>query len=372
MTISEHSFEPRWASVPGDSIQAILRQRGWTVDDLSDRLGIGDPPTRRLLTGESEITEAVATLLAQHLGGSQRFWLSRERQYRESLHAVAADELARSLPIAQMIKLGWIDKHQSWRDQALAGLEFLDVDDAAAGNRRVRDALSGSRYRSSSAHQPDPVTRAVWIRKTEIEATKLSIGEWSPARALAQVGSLRALTRVRDPEKFVPELQTVAASFGVAVVIVRPPMGAALSGAAFEAADGRKVIALTARHLSDDHFWFTLMHELGHLVLHAGEGSFVDDFDGDRLSDAADAMEREADRFAQNALWPNRESDLAGTHSPRVSKREILKVASEIGVSPGVAVGQLQHQGILQFNQLNTLKRRYRWEGSSLRTAGKR
>jgi HTH-type transcriptional regulator / antitoxin HigA len=33
-----------------------------------------------------------------------------------------------------------------------------------------------------------------------------------------------------------------------------------------------------------------------------------------------------------------------------------------IGISPGIIVGQMQHQGMLGPSQLNWLKRRYTWD----------
>jgi hypothetical protein len=47
--------------------------------------------------------------------------------------------------------------------------------------------------------------------------------------------------------------------------------------------------------------------------------------------------------------------------------REIIKLAHQVGVAPGIIVGQLQFQGRLSFGSgMNHLKRRYRWAGTSL------
>ncbi|QEO15062.1 ImmA/IrrE family metallo-endopeptidase [Agromyces intestinalis] len=368
MTTAVSTFEPRWASTPGDSIRAILERRGWTADDLADELGIGDPATRRLIQGETEISEDLASKLAACLGGSAKFWLTRERQYRESLFWLSADQLAQQMPIAQMVQLGWIAKSESWREQAKLGLEFLDVENAEEGAALVAQASSNTHYRASDTFSSDAVTLAVWLRKAQLEAAQLDVADWSAQELRAQLDKIRALTKEADPAVFVPALQRIAGRAGVAVVVVRPPKGAALSGAALTGMGGRRIIALTARHLSDDHFWFTVFHEIAHLLLHGAEETFIDDFGVGADAAGSAAIEEEADSFARDALVPRGTGQLHGLTGRGPTKRDVLRLASRAGVAPGIVIGQLQHAGVLQFNQLNTLKRRYKWDGSSLRT----
>lgn len=360
------AFEPRWASSPSDAIRRLLDHRGWTAEDLADQLGIGDPATRRLLAGSQEITDEIAALLADRVGGSTSFWLARERQYREAAEWLTADELVQRMPMSQMIQLGWVDSSDSWRSRARIGLAFFGASDAEEGSRKIRDAIGGAHYRTSSAFSSDEVILAAWLRRAELEAEELGVGEWNAARLRDSLPAIRNLTRVADPAEFLPALQRIAADAGVAIVVVRAPKGCVLSGAAFRTASGTATVALTARHLSDDHLWFTIFHEIGHLLLHGAEETFLDDFEGAERSAEASSAESEADRFAQHALVPS------GIDSLRVSgrgptKRDVLRFASRENVSAGAVVGQLQHEGVVQFNQLNTLKRRYKWDGTTLR-----
>lgn len=360
------TFEPRWASKPADAIRQLLERRGWTAEDLADRLEIGDPAARRLLTGESEITTDLAELLSDRLGGSASFWLTRERQYREAVHWLTADDLVQRMPISQMVQLGWVDSSESWRSQAKIGLDFFGASNAEEGAKKISEAIGSAHYRSSSAFSSDEVTLAAWLRRAEVEADALSVEHWNPIRLRDSLPRLRNLTRVPDPRSFLPALQQIGSEAGVAIVIVRAPKGCVLSGAAFRTASGTPVIALTARHLSDDHLWFTVFHEIGHLLLHGTDETFLDDFESAATSDEASALEAEADQFAQQALVSADIDSLRGA-ARGPSKRDILRFASQGNVSAGVIVGQLQHKGVLQFNQLNTLKRRYKWDGTTLK-----
>lgn len=67
-------------------------------------------------------------------------------------------------------------------------------------------------------------------------------------------------------------------------------------------------------------------------------------------------MEDEADQFAQETPIP--ESDASELPSLK-QIADIVAFAERIGVSPGVVVGRLQHDGVIGYGIGNKLKRRY-------------
>lgn len=114
-----------------------------------------------------------------------------------------------------------------------------------------------------------------------------------------------------------------------------------LDGAAIRLPDGSPLVALTLRHDRLDNFWFTLLHELGHVVLHLyadEQDAFFDDLD----KESVDVCEKEADSFAREALVPEKEWKKAkfDEHAPRA---EVLKFASRLRISPAVVAGQVRH-----------------------------
>ncbi len=57
-------------------------------------------------------------------------------------------------------------------------------------------------------------------------------------------------------------------SFGIHFVISQHLPKTYVDGAVFKSQDGKPVIVLSLRHDRVDNFWFTLFHELGHIVKH--------------------------------------------------------------------------------------------------------
>jgi HTH-type transcriptional regulator/antitoxin HigA len=118
---------------------------------------------------------------------------------------------------------------------------------------------------------------------------------------------------------------------------------------------------MTLRHGSNDHFWFTFLHELGHLVLHRRTGVFADD-DASDLSEGKE--EREADEWAEEMLVGRARFGAFCRREPR-SKIDVETFAHEVGVHPGVVVGMLQHRRVLPWTHLNGLKQRLDIEACS-------
>ena len=208
-------------------------------------------------------------------------------------------------------------------------------------------------FRTSPSFDANPAAVIAWLRQGEIESFRIRCGPWDCQKVQETIPSLRQLTRRKDPETFLPELTRYCASSGIAVVIVRAPRGCRVSGAVRFVEHDKALLQLSFRYLSDDQFWFTFFHELGHLLLHEPKEVILEEVDGSVTKE-----EEEANSFSANVLVP--EQSRASMMKLRTS-REVIKFARRIGISPGIIVGQLQHLGKLRYNQLNKLKRRYSW-----------
>lgn len=83
MVDSVGSFNPDWASPPGDTIADLGRERRWTPRKLAEHLDLDPEIVNRVIKGEIAVTEDIALRLAGLFGGRAGFWLAREAQYKE-------------------------------------------------------------------------------------------------------------------------------------------------------------------------------------------------------------------------------------------------------------------------------------------------
>ncbi len=354
---SSHEFHPDWASAPGDTIADILGDRGLSLAEFAQRMGQTPEHARDLLQGRVSITIAIARRLEKVVGASVEFWMSRDFQYRQDiarLHA-ANEEWLTELPVGDMIKFGWLKPVPHPSDEMTACLRFFDVPSVSAWRQAYADLREKVAFRKSPSFDSRLAAVAAWLRRGEIESEVIECSPWDPRRFEEALSSIRSLTREKNPSRFIPELRKLCAASGVALAIVRAPSGCRASGATRFVSLNRALLMLSFRYLSDDQFWFSFFHEAGHLLLHGEKGFFLEGIDT-----PATIEEQEANDFAERTLVPpNFHRALLDLPA---DSRKVIRFARRIGVSPGIVVGQLQHYKRIKHNQLNRLKRRFKWE----------
>jgi plasmid maintenance system antidote protein VapI len=357
--MNDRTFAPDWLSAPGGTMLDVMEERDLSSKELAALLGYSLDRTERLIAGKESITRDVAALLAEHLGGSENFWFSRERNYRNEVARLqtegnvnAARAWLNELPLKDMQKFGWVSSHTHPEDNAAACLKYFGVSNVKEWRSKYSQVLSLVSFRMSPTHKSEPGSVIAWLRYGELKSEEILCRTWNPDNFARSLISMRRLTRKKSPSAFIPELRKLCAENGVALVIARGPTGCRASGVTRFLSSKKAMILLSFRYLADDQFWFTFFHEAGHLLMHGQKALFLEDG-----SDASLKEEHEANLFAQNILIPPEAR--AEFLSLRPNKDSVMKFAIKIGISRGIVVGQLQHQRRLEPSQLNFLKRRY-------------
>jgi plasmid maintenance system antidote protein VapI len=363
-------LEPRWASPPGATIASVLAERDISTPDFGRRVGLQEEEVRRLLAGDLPITVDLARRLAQIVGATTNFWLTREAQFLEDRARVDADLWSRQLPIQQMAAFGWVDKPKTWKDRIALSLEFFGVSSVEAWEEHYDRQVYASHYRTSPTYELDPLAATVWLRAGErLVKSRGPIPQFDHEAFAAAIPRFRQLTRRRDPELFIPELVATSATCGVHVAVVRAPSGCPASGAS-RIYDSRPLIQLSARYLTDDHFWFTFFHEVGHVLNHHLDRGFLDILESTVTDEepageetgTGDELEQEANAFATGCLLGEDAEHVLARDSGRWSHRSIIREAVRLGIAPGILVAQLQNAGVIPRSHFNRLKRTYAWD----------
>ena len=181
------------------------------------------------------------------------------------------------MPIREMTRFGWISPQSDWASRADACLSFFGVEDLAEWRSRYEPMLAATRMRISAAVPSKRPAVAAWLRKAICEAEAVTAAPWNASMLRDSLDAVRALTWNKDPGNFMPKLQHLLASAGVALVVLRALPGCPASGAALFLSPDRAMIAVSGRFLADDQFWFTVTHEIAHLLLHQPDQAILDD-----------------------------------------------------------------------------------------------
>lgn len=352
-------FTPDWVSPPGETILDLLEERDWTQVQLAERLGYTPKHVSLLINGKVSITEEAALKLERVLGSSVGFWLNREAQYRAQLARLEEGERLQKwtpwlaeLPVQELMKQGVIEKRPiNAKNKPGLVKEFLQFFGVASPEDwgSYYAGMNGA-FRRTKEAQSDVGAISAWLRCGEIEAEHLDCPKYNKAKFEKAVQVIRSLTLLSQEES-VLQMQQLCQRAGVVFVLVPSIPQAHVSGLARWLNPHRALIQLSMYGKSNDRFWFTFFHEVAHVLLHDKEDIFLDEWSGRTCVESE--QEREADRWAREFLIPPQyEAQLAQLKS----KESVIEFARQIGLHPGIIVGRLQHDQIIQPSWMNDLK----------------
>ncbi|WP_392338822.1 ImmA/IrrE family metallo-endopeptidase [Loktanella salsilacus] len=353
-----HQIGSDWFSKPGDSLRNLMQRKGISADEVGSHLG-GVSVLRGILDGSRAIDEDIAAKLVAAAGGTIGFWLERQRRYDVALDKAVntaiqneSDDWLNWVPVPGKKFRGKLTADRV-RSELRNRMSFFNVPSIEVWQNRYGKHRESTLFRTSGSFTSEDASVLLWLRRGELEADLVTTQPWNVQMLRDRIFEIRKLSRIRRPSQFLPKLKSLCAEAGVAVVVVKTPAGCHASGASRLVGPNKAMLLLSFRHRTDDQFWFTVFHEIGHLVMH-GAKAFVD------VETAfEDHYEREANEFAAACIVPeNRIPELMSLNADR---NEVLRFSVSLGVAPGLVVGQMQHRGHITHREMNFLKRRWSW-----------
>lgn len=361
-----NEYDPDVVTPPGETLQDILDALGMTKTELALRIGKTPKTIGEIVNHHTPITPDMAADLEKAVGTPASFWNNRERRYRESLVRAARRQRMRqevawlkSMPVREMIKLGWIEDLRDKVDQMSAVLQFFGV--SSSNQWRELWLSPQAVFRASRAFASQPEACSAWLRKGELAAREVECTPFDGTGFRTVLGHIRSLTK-ETPERFQHETVRLCSRAGVALVFTPPIKGARVYGATRWLTSDKALIQLSLRGKLEDFLWFTFFHEAGHILLHRKKRIFIEvekDKDVAIPDEAGDADEAEADEFARDFLIPLRPWQRFIESGEYNSRDSVKTFADKMGISPAIVVGRLQHEGLLPHTHLNPLRRRF-------------
>lgn len=351
-------WKPTWSVAPGEVLVEALEERVMTQAELGRRMARPLKTISEIATGKAAITPETAIQLERALGISAALWLGLESRYREAL-ARQQDredleghvEWLHRFPIKELVGRKIIDRQAPEAEQAASLLAYFGVSSPAGWQQFWGPRVAS--YRMSETLSVSPYAVAIWLREAEREVEDIELPAFDPLRLRAIVPEIRSMTTALVLAMAVEESRELLGSAGVGLLLAKGVRGAPASGAVRWIRNNPWIL-LTLRHRTDDHLWFSLFHEIGHLL---EGGRRKDHFE--QLSDNSTTRSDEsaADTFAREALLPDFESsDLMRAN--QLDRRVIRETAGEYGVAPGIVVGRLERDKKVHPGQFSDLKRR--------------
>jgi len=345
---------PDVALLPGELLADELEARGMTQAELARRTGRPVQAINEIIKGKKEITPKTALELERVLGTPAYVWLNLERDYRfnkarlADLKRLSAQvENARKFPYREMANLGWVEDTRDPIERVRELLKYFGVARLSAVTQ-----VHSAAYRKSRTRNASPEALAAWLRKGEIDAADVKTKPFDAQKLKAALPRIREMTKW-PPEEFQQPLCDVCAECGVALVFVPHLPKTHANGAVRWLTKDTALVQLSVLHRYDDIFWFSLFHELVHILRHGKRAVFIEGKGMKRTDE-----EREADRFAADTLIPPDAFEHLQMLEP-YSRVRVKAFARQIGVAPSIVVGRLQHEGLLSHRHLKDLRTKF-------------
>lgn len=362
MAKQRYPYQPDSVTAPGATLKETLDEHGMSQKELSDRMNRPVKTISEIINGKTQITSETAIQLENVLGIPASFWLNREKRYREFLAKQQEEsrlkkqtEELKNFPMRDLRKRGYVSRTRNKVQLVKETIQFYGVNHLK--NIPTIYSQESFQFRKSNAHTIHETHLAAWIREGEIKAALIDCQPYSEKKFKKVLQEIRKLT-TEPPEVFTEKMARLCAEAGVAVVLIPQYEKCRTSGLARWVHPKKALIQLSLRYKTDDHFWFSFFHEAAHLLLHSKKKTFLDG-NGGKME--TDEIEEEANRFAAEFLIPDHTYQEIISEQP-LSKEKVRQYASQLQIAPGIIVGRLQHDGIIRYNWMNDLKRKFEWK----------
>lgn len=336
---------------PGYFIKEQMDFRNWTQEDLSEVMGLTIKHVNKILQDKQAITLETAKLLAQIFETSPQYWLNLDANYRLWLNQEKSDKeieadikslIYERMPIKDMISKGWLKPFENAKELQKQVLQFWGwiTLDFSILDKNYIPCLT---QKSEVYNQFKASYAITWYKKAINEASKFKVNMYDKAKLENLYDNLYSYTiKENGINLFIKEL----ANAGVRFFVLPHLFKTYLDGAAFFL-DKNPVIVYTGRYKRIDNFWFTIAHEIAHILLHLNpELTFIlDNLKEENLN----SLENEANEMASNKLKHLEIATYLNPFLGYLTSSKVEECAAEYQIHPSIIIGKLAHEKTISY-----------------------
>lgn len=358
---------------PGYFIKEQMEYRNWTQEDLSEVIGMTTKHVNKILKDKQPITLDTAKILAEVFETSPQYWLNLDANYRlwltqeRTKNEIEADLkglIYERMPVKDMLIKGWLKSFKTANELKYQVLQFWNWStlDFSIIDKNYLPYLT----RKSEAYNQFNASYAItWYRKATIEADKIKVSTYDKKKLENLYENISTYTVMDNGMNiFIEEL----AKAGVIFFVLPHLQKTYLDGAAFFL-DKNPVIVYTGRYKRIDNFWFTVAHEIAHVLLHLNKDlTFV----LDNLRDGElNSLEHEANQLASNKLKHEEIFTYLNPYLNYLTTSKVEECAATYNIHPAIIIGKLAHEKSISYanqslyndNVLNVVNTKYQING---------
>lgn len=340
---------------PGYYIKEIVDESGLTQEDFAKRLDTTPKNLSLLIRGEQSLSIDIAMKLARMIGTSVSYWLNLQNSYDSLIAEFKSDaELVEERKVFGSLEykyfrdnFGLPDLPRKIDEQIKQVREFLNV--ATLSVFTKRDMAVSFRSATEKLTEANIIKANAMVQIATNKALKTDAPTFNKNKF--ESAAKYALTLTRNHDEFYPLIRNTFREAGVIFIILPNLSGSKINGAT-KKIGSNVMLMVNDRRLNADSFWFTLFHEIGHIM----NGDY-----GISFEEEAGVQEEIADKYAEDSLIPPKQYQVF-LHKNQFDLQAIKIFANQIERDPGIVLGRLQTDGIVEYNDwtLKPLRHKYK------------
>ena len=348
-------YDDKIAFHPGYYIKEIVEESGLTQEDFAKRLDTTPKNLSLLIRGEQNLSIDIAMKLSRMIGTSVSYWLNLQNAYDALIAEFKSkEELAQERLIFSILDYKYFREYFNLPDlprkideQIVQVRNFLNV--ATLTVLKKPDMAVSFRSATGEMSEANIVKANTMVQIATNIALKTEAPKFN--KPLFEEAVRYALTLTKDHSTFYPLIKEAFCKVGVIFVILPNISGSKINGATKKV--GNNIMLLVNdRRLNSDTFWFTLFHEIGHIM----NGDYGISFDSE-----SGEQEEIADKYAEDMLIPCDQYQQFIAEN-RFDIQSIRRFAKRIDRDPGIVLGRLLNDGKVNYDDwsLNSLRHKYK------------
>ena len=354
-------YKDKVAYHPGYYIADIIEDMEISQAEFAKRMGTTPKTLSQLINGQANISNDLAKKLSVMMGTSPEVWLNLQSMYDQKLIEIEREidfdkqiEIAKQIDYKFFVDYIGLPAVKTIKEKVANLCRFFKVADLRIMSQP--DFLVNFRSGTSVISDKNVINSRAWLQTAMNVSYSIETEPFDVDKLRGYLDELRSMT-VQEPEAFLPRMREIFASCGVAFVLLPHLRNSGVNGAVKWVSESRVVLAMNNRGLYADTFWFSLFHEVRHVLQQKVKTVFISSSVNEMI-DINKSLEEDADSFANNFLIAP--ADFRRFHpSKYTSDDEIVAFAKQIGIHPGIVAGRLQHEKIIARNRCSRLKEKY-------------
>lgn len=312
-----------------------------------------------LINGKSNITFEVAEKLSRFFGNRIDFWTNLQDNYDLFLRKEAIEKeyendwkIVRLLNKDFLRRVCFIEISEQSKTDIIDELRTTLMVSCLSNLKNVEMFALFKAAGSYRNNETQTVLRNAWISLAMKKAMDLTCGKYDTEKLLKMLPDLKRLTML-PPEEFTPLLQAKLSDAGIRYVELPYLEGSGIRGMSkWIPGEECVVMAINDCDRISDRIWFTIFHELGHVIKNH-KRHFVVSLDNDESTE-----EKEADLFARNTLIDPKHLQ-AFVSKGAFDLDSICHFAEQEGISKDIIIGRLENDHVIDPDLYDVFKNNF-------------